>query len=525
MEGLLTLETIDAAILEVDKYYEKINIDEKDVLKVKLGVEETLLRFRDKFGDKQEFVLKTYNSFGKNHVIIEVREQMFDPYAKGDDTESTSLAMRSALSSMDVLPIWRYSRGINVISYTTNKKTVPQWCQLFIAIALAVVCGLLLRRAPENVATFINEGVFSPLLTTFTNLLSAISSPMIFFAIIWGIYSIGDASTFNVLGKKLAGRYIVFTFALTTITAIASIPFFSFIGGGSVDFSSFSDVFEMIIGAVPSNIFTPFAEGNTLQILFLGITIGIAMIFIGEKTQNVAVIAEQIYYLVQVIMNFIRRLVPFFVFGNILDIILLDEISTTATSWKFILVNIIGIALIIIIYILLVCIKLRVPVKVFVKKALPTFIIGFTTASSAAAFSENLDTCINKYGIKKNLANFGLPFGQVVYKPTVALLFYSTAIFCADMYQVPTSLTWFITALLVSVILGIATPPIPGGALASFAVLFAQLGIPVEGLGIIIAMNVLLDFIETPTDLLGGQAMLLLAADRFRLLDKDTLRK
>ena len=524
MEGLLTLETIDNAVLEVEKFYEKVSVDEKVAVKVKLGVEETLLRFRDKFGEKQEFALKLSSSFGKHRIVIEVHEQMFDPYAKSDDDEGASLAMRSALSSMGALPIWRYSRGTNIVSYITNKKTLPEWYNLILAIVLAIVFGLLLRQAPENVVSVISEDIFSPLLGAFMSLLSAIASPMIFFAIIWGIYSIGDASTFNVLGKKLALRYVIYTAIITVVLGLVAMLFFTFVKGESTGPSDFSDIYAMIIGIIPNNIFSPFLDGNTLQILFLGVTIGIAMIIIGEKTQNVALIAEQIYYLVQIIMNFISKLVPFFVFGNLLDLILSNQLAGAKASYKLLLVNLVSCILIILTYITIVTIKLQVRPTTFIKKFMPSFIIGLTTASSAAAFSDNLTTCIKEFGVKKNFANFGIPFGQVIYKPSVAILFFSMAIFCADVYKVPTSLTWFITAFALSIILCIATPPIPGGALASISVFFMQLGIPAEGLALVMALNVFFDFIETPTDILGGQTMLLLSADKFKLIDKNILR-
>ena len=525
LEGKLTLESINDAIAEVDSFLKSLAVDSSEATKVGLSVEEALLRFRDEFGEKQDFVLKTGKYFGKIKVTIEVAERMYDPFAKGDDMEDTSIMMRSALATMGVLPVWRYTRGNNIISYTLNKKTIPQWTNLLIAIALAVVCGLLLRQAPENVTTIIYDDIFSPLLDAFMNLLSAIASPMIFFAIVWGIYSIGDASTFNVLGKKLAGRYFLYITFLTIAVGLACIPFFNFVSGGSVEASGFSELYKMIINIIPSNIFTPFADGNTLQILFLGIVIGIAMIMIGEKTQTVALIAEQLNYLVQIIMDFISKLVPFFVFGSLLGLILSNEFSSIKTSYKLLLANLFACLGVLILYVIITLVKFRVKPTVFIKKFLPTYLIGLTTASSAAAFSENLNACINKYGIKKNFANFGVPFGQVIYKPTVSFLYFTMAIYTAEVFAVPTSVSWFVSAFFMSIILGIATPPIPGGTLASIAVLFAQLGLPTDGIALVMALNVVLDFIETPSDLIGGQTMLILAADKFKLLDKNVIKK
>jgi len=525
MEGILTSENIALAVSETEEFFKKQSVDEKEAKKVILGVEETLLRFRDEFSEKQEFELNLGKAFGKVKVVIKVYERMYDPFAKNEESEDTNIMMRSALASMGVLPVWRYSRGVNSITYVINKKTIPEWTNLIIAIALAVICGVLLKQAPEHVVDIVYGDIFEPLLSVFMNLLSAIASPMIFFALVWGIYSIGDASTFSVLGKKLALRYFSYITFFTLFIGGISMFFFKFEKGGTIDGSGLKEVYQMVLDIVPGNIFTPFAEGNTLQIVFLGIIIGVAMIMIGEKTQTVALIAEQLNYLVQIIMNFISKLVPFFVFGSLLGIILSNDLTGILSSYKFVLSYIFACAFILITCVLLISIKLKVNALTFIKKVLPTFIIGVTTASSAAAFSENLDTCINKLGIKKSFSNFGVPFNQVIFKPGASILYFLMAIFTAEVYSVPTSLSWFASAFLMCIILGIATPPVPGGTLASIAVLFAQLQLPETGIALALALNVILDFVGTPTNLVSAQSMLALSAKNFNLIDESILKK
>ncbi|MDO4938749.1 MAG: cation:dicarboxylase symporter family transporter [Lachnospiraceae bacterium] len=102
---------------------------------------------------------------------------------------------------------------------------------------------------------------------------------------------------------------------------------------------------------------------------------------------------------------------------------------------------------------------------------------------------------------------------------------FSSALFAAEAYGVPVSVSWFAAAFIMSIILSVATPPIPGGALASISVLFAQLGLPSGGLAVVLALNIILDFIETPTDLFGGHAMLILTAKKLGLIDEETMRK
>ena len=144
---------------------------------------------------------------------------------------------------------------------------------------------------------------------------------MIFLSIVWGIYSIGDASTFTVLGKKVGRRYGLSLIAIVLLTALCSLPFFELNMGQAQGNSSLSTLYQMILDIVPSNLFTPFSRGNTLQILMVAVVVGITMLNINDKTEQIAIMAEQLCHIVNSIMAFIGRLVPAFVFGSLFNII------------------------------------------------------------------------------------------------------------------------------------------------------------------------------------------------------------
>ena len=518
-------DAIDEAVAEVAAYLKEQQIDSKEALRIRLQVEDALLRYLERDDVQRNFELKCGKSLGKLRITLSIKGEMFDPFRRRDDGESVDSFMRQALSSMGDLPTWRYSMGTNTVTFALTRKSIPDLVHLLIAIVLAIVVGFLIQYVPDNIYTFLIDGLLSPTLDTFMSFLGAIAGPMIFLAVVWGIYSIGDATTFSVLGKRLLGRYALLITILTLAFGFIILPFFTLVSGDSTsDFTSaFSPIFGMVLGIVPSNLFTPFTEGNTLQILFVGIIIGLAMLFASEKTHTVAMLMEQVSIIVQIIMDVISKLVPFFVFGSLLNIITTEDFSQIAQSYKLIITNVGGCVALLVIYVVYVTMRTKVNPLVFIKKALPTFLIGMTTASSAAAFATSRKTCSEQYGIEPRLADFGVPFGQVIYKPSVALLYLSSAICTAEIFGVTVSTSWLVSAFAMSVILSIATPPIPGGQLASYTVLFAQLAIPDAGIALVLAIGILLDFLETPTDLVGGHSMLILAANKFRMIDLDTL--
>ena len=132
-----------------------------------------------------------------------------------------------------------------------------------------------------------------------------------------------------------------------------------------------------------------------------------------------------------------------------------------------------------------------------VRFLLPTFLIALSTASSSAAFGTNIECCERKLGIDRKLVNFGVPMGQVVYMPIGAVMFLIASLCIGESYGVEISMAWVLTAIFVSGILAAATPPIPGGAMSCYTILFTQLGIPAAGIALAISVDLIMDYFIT----------------------------
>ena len=262
-----------------------------------------------------------------------------------------------------------------------------------------------------------------------------------------------------------------------------------------------------------------------MQIIFVAVLLGVAMLVMGSKTAAVASFVEQANYLIQLIMGVVSSLIPFFVFGSILNMILSDNFSALVESYKLIPLMILGDVLVLVIYVATLCIKQKVSPTVLIKKLFPTFLIGLTTASSAAAFATNVECCEKDLGIDKKIINFGIPLGQVVFMPGAAILFLAAGLCMAEVYGIAISLSWLITALRIIVVLAVAAPPVPGGALTCYTILFLQLNIPAEAIAIVIALNVVLEFVATAVNLSCLQMELVELSASLDMLDREKLLK
>jgi len=184
-----------------------------------------------------------------------------------------------------------------------------------------------------------------------------------------------------------------------------------------------------------------------------------------------------------------------------------------------------GCAVVMAIYTVIVCVHHRISPILFMKKLLPTFIIALTTASSSAAFATNMETCEEKIGIDRKIINFGLPLGQSVFMPAAAVVFFSMGICMAETFHVSITAIMLVNLFIISLVLAIAAPPVPGGFAVCITILITQLGIPETAIPIVIAVSVILDFPCTATNLFCLQAELTELAGNLDMLDMGILRK
>ena len=227
----------------------------------------------------------------------------------------------------------------------------------------------------------------------FFNILGCIAGPMIFLSVAWGIYGIGDAATFGRIGKKMILRYMGTVF-LVSICGVLTYPFLGpAISAGSEGETQLSSVAELILGIFPSTIIEPFASGNTLQIIFMAVVIGIALLYLGRQTRSVTRAIEEVNILVQFLMELVSKLVPFVIFLVIINLIWSGNLVLFTSLWKL------GLALLIVftltgsLFILYTSVRMKVSPVLLFKKNLHTFIVALSTASSAAAFDSNVQTC------------------------------------------------------------------------------------------------------------------------------------
>lgn len=503
-------------------FFAEINTEKKNIVRYRIAIEELLIQWLEKSGGVP-VTIKTLKRFFRYSFVIEIDGEAYDPFK--NDLEEIGSYSTSLLKTIGVSPEYSRENSTNRFTFRVRKKRKNPIISLLTAVTLAVVIGLLGMLLPTSARTFALDGIISPVHDAFLNLLGCAAGPMMFLSVAWGIYGIGDTTTLSKIGKRMILNYILTLFVIVIAAAALLVPVFNLnFSGASQGSEGFDSVFRLLLGAIPANIISPFVDGNTLQIIYLAFIIGIALLFLGKQTSAVAKAVEQINYIVQFLMEFISKLVPFFIFIVVLSFIWSDTLSVLKNVGKVIVVHIAATIIVAAVMILITGLRRKVSPILLVKKGLPTFLIALTTASSAASFGTNMNACEKKYGIDRTVTSFGIPLGMVMFKPIAAINYLVFALFFAEMYGVECSVGWIVLCVVVVTILSVATPPIPGGAMTAYTLIFLQLGIPVEALSIALAIDMIVDFIDTGFDQFLLPFALISQADRIGRLDSDVLK-
>jgi len=395
---------------------------------------------------------------------------------------------------------------------------------MLVAIALSVISGLLLTLLPDEARSNLSEHLLTPVTDLFFGAIAAVSGPFIFLSVLGSISSMGNTETLGKIGKKMIGAILGYmTVAGLALTLIATLFYKVTLGG--VAGSDFTKVLELIYNIVPTNIFEPFINGNSLQIIFIAVIFGIAMLMLSSKISGVFSAVEQLSALVQTVMSVVLEALPFALFVIFTNMIVSGTIRDLLGSYKMILIIFLLVAVYLTAMVLRISLRMKISPILLVRKALPTFLVALTTASSAAAFSTNIKDANKKLGIDKKLVDFGIPLGQVLFKMSEFAMFIPIVLTFAEKYGIPITPVWLILAYITVWLISFAVPPVAGGAIMGFNVVFTQLGLPLEAMAIAIALNSITDFPLTAMNVTGWQLTLIDVADSLGMLNKEVLHK
>ena len=223
MKMELTNKNIGAVVDDIRAFFEKSKVPRKDVIKICLIVEESLLRYQEKFGEAHEFKIYKKKWFSAPKIIICVNGEPFSPLKNDsdDDTIFSNEAIQRLLHLNEAKTIYRYENGCNeLISYSTKEQKplkIPGG-SITVAIILAIIFSFIVGYFPQEIQGIFAEKIVTPILSTLMKLIVTVTVFMIFFSIVSSICAIEDVTMLSNIGTTVVGRFFLMDVLIVGVT-------------------------------------------------------------------------------------------------------------------------------------------------------------------------------------------------------------------------------------------------------------------------------------------------------------------
>jgi Na+/H+-dicarboxylate symporter len=411
-----------------------------------------------------------------------------------------------------------------------ESKKMTLTTKVLIGMGLGIAVGLFINLLGLNgEGSLINEyvvnGFFHIVGKMFVTGLKMLVVPLVFFSLITGVLGIGDIGALGKVGGKSFALYM-----LTTAIAIAvGISLAAAIGiGEGVNMTSTASftakeapaLSAVLVDIIPSNVVNAMALGKMLQIIFFSILVGISILMVGKKAEPVVELIEIGNEIMMKMVNIVMAVAPYAVFALLAKAIANLGLGLLVDLAGYVLVLIA--ALMIHLFVTLMSI-LKIfsgmSPKIFLQKMRETQIFAFSTSSSNATIPVTLRAVTDRLGVNNSVASFTVPFGATINMDGTAIMQGVATVFIANAYGVELGITGYLTVIMMSVLASIGTAGVPGVGLIMLSMVFTQVGLPVEGIGLILGVDRLLDMIRTAVNVSGDAAVSVIVAKSEGKLD------
>jgi Na+/H+-dicarboxylate symporter len=374
--------------------------------------------------------------------------------------------------------------------------------KITVALVLGVIAGLVFGE---------DASVLTPLGDVLIRLLKFLILPLILFTLIVGVNQTRISKLGRMGGKMFL--YYVLTSALAIIVGITVASLFDPGTGMTLDTKETFEVPEnpgitsVLLSIIPENIVTAFSEFNLLGIIFTALTFGIAISYLRSSDQFHEA-GELVYKLVDglneatlVIMKAVLQYVPIGIFAIMANTVGSQGMDTLVSLGNMVLVLYAAIAVQIVLYIVfMIFFKIR-PGRFFAQARTP-MITAFVTQSSSGTLPLTLNAAKN-LGLSKSLYGFSLPLGATINMDGAAIRIAVSAVFAANVIGEPLTISEMLVVVLIGTLASIGTAGVPGAGIVMIATVFAQLGLPMETVALLTAIDALVGMGATALNVTG----------------------
>ncbi len=384
-------------------------------------------------------------------------------------------------------------------------------------IVIAMVAGMLLGSTlhwfepdPDSwLMAGVVDGAFGAIGDIFIRTLKLLVVPLVFFSLACGASNLSDGGSMGRIGGKTLGLYLLTTGIAITIALFVATMINP---GEGIDMATPTDFVArespalkaVIVNIFPTNPIQAMAEGNMLQVIVFAILVGVAISRCGEAGQRARLSMLDWNDIVMRLILMLMMVAPFGVFSLMITLFsrmgfsaIYDLLGYFLTVTLVLLLHFIGT------FTVLLTLLARLNPITFFRKMAPVMAYAFSTSSSNATMPVTLETVRERIGVKSEVASFAVPLGATINMDGTAIMQGVATVFIAEAFNIEIGLIGYLSVIATATLASIGTAGVPGVGLITLALVLEQVGLPVEGIALIIGVDRLLDMMRTVVNVTG----------------------
>ena len=407
---------------------------------------------------------------------------------------------------------------------------------ILLGMFLGALVGAFFFYAPFTFVTtskvFLEEMIFNLGSEIFMNLLKMLVVPLVFFSLVSGIASLTSLKSFGSIAGKTVGLYLFTTaIAVSLSLFVGSIfkPGSNYLNSMPQDVDQLpqgQSLYETIAGIFPANILEAMASNDMLAIVFFSILFGLALNKTNHLTGNLSASFEKLNTVFLQLVLMVMTIAPVGVFCLIGKFVITDGFNIFKDVVLYV-VLLTGVLLIhaFVTYSLLLKFLAQLNPLWFFNKMKEAAIFAFSTSSSAATIPVTLKTVNQDIGVDKDVASFVVPVGATINMDGTAIMQGMATIFIAQIAGMDLTLIQYVQVVLLAVITSIGTAAVPSAGTITLVIILQQFNLPLEAIGIILAVDRILDMIRTSVNITGDATVACVVARSENSFNKEVFNK
>lgn len=418
-----------------------------------------------------------------------------------------------------------------------ERKPMGLSTKIFMALIVGALLGVGIHYfMPAGYLrdTIIIEGVFYVVGQGFIRLMQMLVVPLVFCSLICGSMAIGDTKTLGKVGIKTVLFYL-FTTAVAVVIALATAYVINPGIGLDMDAVQTSEVtatatdtslVDTLLNIIPKNPVSSMASGDMLPIIVFALFVGIMLAKLGSKASTVANFFSEFNDVMMEMTMAVMKIAPIGVFCLIARTFANLGFSAFKPMIKY--MGSVTIALFIqcfVIYQILLFVFTRLNPMKFIKKFAPVMGFAFSTATSNATIPMSIDTLHKKMGVSKQISSFTIPLGATVNMDGTSIMQGVAVVFIAQAYGIDLTPANLATVVVTATLASIGTAGVPSVGLVTLSMVLASVGLPVEGIALIMGIDRILDMMRTAVNITGDAVCTTIIAEQEKALNREVFNE